>query len=496
MFEIKIRAIVGIMIFLGYFLMYVVRYNLSVHIVDMAQIQKRESLYQKLNLSEVIKYYSVRNGMIDLISWDNMKMGRLFCAYHIGYCVCFPIFHSLGDRLGPTWVVAISGIISGVLCCLTPASAYYNFWLLFIVRVVKGFCAGAMQPNMVQVLTNWVPPIERNHFMWAYCGFTMGTFFTFLICAAIQYYSRWPVGFYLAGGLQILWAVVWGFTVTDLPRKHPCISEKELTYLINAISTIFSIKLTNSHTPWKLILRSVPFWALCILNFGYSWMIISLCIHGPLFYSKVARYNIYSASALTSIPFFFRLVLGTLLIHVFHYYKQRTGTHRITNIRKHLIIVSHVIPGLILGVTWLLPVIPGPILLSIAVSLTAAGMDLTLDLCHELTPTFMNSINTVIKIIGNTSGIIISLCVGQVTERYKNLPYVWKHIWCFHGTVLLVSGCIFLMLGETQVQPWNFTRSVKPRHNYSIQPPTTMSDIIEVEEDRSSLRMSPTTTLH
>ncbi|CAB3253307.1 unnamed protein product [Arctia plantaginis] len=367
--------------------------------------------------------------MIDLISWDNMKMGRLFCAYHIGYCVCFPIFHSLGDRLGPTWVVAISGIISGVLCCLTPASAYYNFWLLFIVRVVKGFCAGAMQPNMVQVLTNWVPPIERNHFMWAYCGFTMGTFFTFLICAAIQYYSRWPVGFYLAGGLQILWAVVWGFTVTDLPRKHPCISEKELTYLINAISTIFSIK----------------------------------------------------ASALTSIPFFFRLVLGTLLIHVFHYYKQRT---------------AHVIPGLILGVTWLLPIIPGPILLSIAVSLTAAGMDLTLDLCHELTPTFMNSINTVIKIIGNTSGIIISLCVGQVTERYKNLPYVWKHIWCFHGTVLLVSGCIFLMLGETQVQPWNFTRSVKPRHNYSIQPPTTMSDIIEVEEDRSSLRMSPTTTLH
>lgn len=36
--------------------------------------------------------------MIDLISWDSMKMGRLFCAYHIGYCVCFPIFHSLGDR--------------------------------------------------------------------------------------------------------------------------------------------------------------------------------------------------------------------------------------------------------------------------------------------------------------------------------------------------------------------------------------------------------------
>lgn len=30
------------MIFLGYFLMYIVRNNLSVHIVDMAQVMKRD----------------------------------------------------------------------------------------------------------------------------------------------------------------------------------------------------------------------------------------------------------------------------------------------------------------------------------------------------------------------------------------------------------------------------------------------------------------------
>lgn len=47
-----------------------------------------------------------------------------------------------------------------------------------------------------------------------------------------------------------------------------------------------------------------------------------------------------------------------------------------------LIFLAHVIPGLVLGITWLLPIIPGPILISVAVSLTAAGMDLTLDLCH------------------------------------------------------------------------------------------------------------------
>lgn len=33
---------IGAMIFLGYFLIYLVRYNLSVHIVGMAQISNRE----------------------------------------------------------------------------------------------------------------------------------------------------------------------------------------------------------------------------------------------------------------------------------------------------------------------------------------------------------------------------------------------------------------------------------------------------------------------
>lgn len=39
------------------------------------------------------------------------------------------------------WVVGVAGLTSGVLNCLTPASAYYNFWLFFIVRILIGFCA-------------------------------------------------------------------------------------------------------------------------------------------------------------------------------------------------------------------------------------------------------------------------------------------------------------------------------------------------------------------
>ncbi|XP_031764704.2 sialin-like [Galleria mellonella] len=486
MFKIRVRALIGVMIFLGYFLIYIVRYNLSVHIIDMAQITKREDngIYNNTNIQR--NSGTVSGNALHLINWNDMKVAKLFSAYHIGYCICFPIFHNIGDRLGPTWVVGIAGMTSGVLSCLTPASAYYSFWALFFVRIIKGFCAGAMQPSMVQVLRHWVPPIERNHFMWAYCGITTGTFSTFLICAAVHYYSQWPVGFYISGVLQVTWSALWLFVVTDRPDKHPYISNEEFTYLTNTIGTIFTIKLMNSQAPWKSILKSVPFWALCILNFGYAWMIISLCIYGPFYYSKIVKYSIYSASALTALPFFCRLVLGTIVIQTFHWYKHNLKLKRIKHIRKYFIIVSHVIPGLLVFVTWLFPVVPGPILLTISVTLTAAGMDLTLDLCYELTPTYVNSVNTVIKIVGNISGIILSFCVGQVTQKYKNTPVTWKQIWCFHALVLFISGFVFLIWGETHIQSWNFKKN-RPRRIYTrtAPKPSVMSNIMEVEEEDS-----------
>jgi hypothetical protein len=77
------------------------------------------------------------------------------------------------------------------------------------------------------------------------------------------------------------------------------VSEEYLRYLLYYIVRqmyVCIFQITNSQAPWKSILKSIPFWALCILNFGYAWMIISLCIYGPFYYSMVLNYNIYNVS--------------------------------------------------------------------------------------------------------------------------------------------------------------------------------------------------------
>nr|XP_032519169.1 sialin-like [Danaus plexippus plexippus] len=456
MLKIRVRALIGAMIFLGYFLVYIVRYNLSVHIVDMVQVPKQILNTIYVDRKSLRNALSERTGnVLDIMYWNEMKIALLLAAYHIGYCICFPIFHNIGDVFGPTWVVGAAGFMSGVLNCLTSASAYYNFWMIFMIRLLIGFCAGAMLPSMIQVLRHWVPPTERHHFMWAYCGITTGTCCTFLLCSMVEYYFGWSIGFYISGSMQIIWAGFWLMLVADSPDKHSFISKEELSFLTTAIGTVFNIKLTNTQAPWKLILKSPPFWALCILNFGYAWMIISICIHGPLYYTIILNYNIYEAAALSALPFFLRLVLGTIIIQTYHWYKNNNKIKRVKHLRKYFIVVSHVIPGTLVSTSWLLPINPGPVLLTAATALTAAGMDFTLDICYELSPNYVNSINTVIKIIGNLPGVIVSLCVGEVTYKFKNSAVVWRFIWSFHGTILLFSGLIFLIWGDTHVQPWN-----------------------------------------
>ncbi|XP_045523555.1 sialin-like isoform X3 [Pieris brassicae] len=452
MIKICVRAIVGVMIFFGYFLVYIVRYNLSVHIVDMVELSRQFIIYNDTDILRT-KAILVRSqyGM-DLLNWNENKIALLLAAYHIGYCICFPIFHTIGDSFGPTWVVGVAGISSGVLNCLVPSAACFSFWLFFILRILNGFCAGAMLPSMIQVLRHWVPPVERHYFIWAYCGITTGTCSTFLICAAVQYYYKWSVGFYVCGAMQILWASVWLLVVNDSPDRHSFISKEEQSYLRDTIGSVFTIHLTNSQAPWQIILRSIPFWTVCILNFGYAWIIISLCLHGPIYYTLILGYSIYEASALTALPFLLRLILGTISIQSYFWYKQNTNIKRIKHIKKYFIVVSHVIPGVLISSAWLVPINPGPVLLTIAVALTAAGMDLTLDICY-------------------------------------NTITVWRYVWSFHGSMLLICGCIFLLWGDTKTQLWNNIRHRPHRKTRLIIPPR-MSNISEVDEDVNSIRTS------
>lgn len=109
-------------------------------------------------------------------------------------------------------------------------------WIISIIRMF------ILSRNYMTLYLTWGTILRKIYTCFFLLGITTGTWSTFLLCAAIHYYSHWPVGFYVSGGIQVLWATLWVLTVTDYPRQHLYISKEELEYLVNAIGNVFTIK--------------------------------------------------------------------------------------------------------------------------------------------------------------------------------------------------------------------------------------------------------------
>lgn len=57
---------------------------------------------------------------------------------------------------------------------------------------------------------------------------------------------------------------------------------------------------------------------------------------------------ITQASALTALPFFLRLILGTMVIQIFHWYRHNAELNKINRLRKYLIVVCEYLGALVL----------------------------------------------------------------------------------------------------------------------------------------------------
>ena len=57
--------------------------------------------------------------------------------------------------------------------------------------------------------------------------------------------------FYITGGVSILWCILWFIFLSDEPRDHKCISEKEINF-IETNRSAESIDLDDKHQETKV----------------------------------------------------------------------------------------------------------------------------------------------------------------------------------------------------------------------------------------------------
>lgn len=304
------RHLLACFLFMGTFIVYVLRVILSVAIQPMSKE----------------------------FGWDNPTRGLVLSSFFIG-CACqtfrlraaraaltpprCSIVPSLGLHEGSAdavlqipggwWasnrgkmVFGLGVLAPALITAATPFVAH-SLPLMVTARILTGLGEGVTYPAIHALMGRWAPHAERARmvsFVWA--GAYTGTMCAFpaaglvIRTPSLGVMSGWRGVFYLSGILGAAWWLGWMYVVSSTPEQHPTISDEEREY----IKANLPPRTEGSSTPWAKLLSYAAVWAIVVQHFCHNWGFYTLLTWLPTYLNDELDYNLKDAGFASILPYF------------------------------------------------------------------------------------------------------------------------------------------------------------------------------------------------
>lgn len=137
--------------------------------------------------------------------------------------------------------------------------------------------------------------------------------------------------------LGLIWSLVFVYLIYEKPCEHPTISEEELIYIAKSIAdnkNLYDEKETNSirKVPWKIILKSLPVWAICVAHFARGWTFYLLLTNQPAFLNAFG-FGVTENGTLGSLPHIMKFIVALSSGFIADYMRLKL-LWSTTNVRK------------------------------------------------------------------------------------------------------------------------------------------------------------------
>lgn len=217
-----------------------------------------------------------------IYNWTQAEKGRFKSSFSLGYMILMLVSARLSEWCGAFWVVFICALGSS-LCTIFVPLLVKNYSLLVASRFLLGLAQAGVSPSLYTICTRWTHEKEASVYVpMIRLAVMLGFLFGSLIGGQTD---SWIMSFNIAGGLSILFTVLWFFAVTSEPADSMFVSKSELKYIesgrkikaapakvevinsftstSNAISTTFADKLK---TWFQSVKEELSEWLLIISN--------------------------------------------------------------------------------------------------------------------------------------------------------------------------------------------------------------------------------------
>uniref|UniRef100_A0A914CX01 Major facilitator superfamily (MFS) profile domain-containing protein n=1 Tax=Acrobeloides nanus TaxID=290746 RepID=A0A914CX01_9BILA len=360
-------------------------------------------------------------------------------------------------------------LILTISTVLFPYMAMNTSWqFVFISRVLTGCGNGLIVPAMNAMITKWIPNKEKSM---AASIFTSGNqiagiFGLPLAAAFCASEWKWPTVFYCGAIMGAIWLVIWRTTVKNSPQKSPYITEKELAYLERSIGD-YKPKKKDFHTPWRHIFTSIP--VFCCISSGLAVMMVTN--------------GFYSAA-----PFIAQLIIklswSVMLDKLKGKCLSNTAAVKLSQgIATLMIVVSLILLGY-------LPDCQKPWIAVLLCCGVSGGFGIAINGFYvsmlSLAPAYTGILSSIHMIIG----FIGMIATPQIVSYFRvyGILEEWRIIFFIIAGILSVTGIIFVLFGEAEVQPWARLDLMNGKNQHNLlNVKENDSPIIQVKDKANSI---------
>lgn len=230
---------------------------------------------------------------------STIALGSVLGVYAFGYAVFELPSGWLGDRIGARRV--LTRIVAWWSAFTVFTGVAWNYWSMWIVRLLFGVGEAGGFPNIAKAMTTWLPRQERVRAQaWVWVGARWGGAFTPLLVVFLLRYMNWRYAFGVFGAIGALWAVWFYLWYRDTPATHAGVNAAELALIPPAVPAA-----ARESTPWRMILSHRAVQLLCVqyfcLSFGWFFFITWL----PTYLHEAFHLSLARTAAFAIWPLFF-----------------------------------------------------------------------------------------------------------------------------------------------------------------------------------------------
>ncbi|XP_072246727.1 sialin [Leuresthes tenuis] len=438
----------------GFFVVYSLRVNLSVAMVDMLNSTHQSSANHSSSVcpAHANPARPKNNHTASVYNWDSETQGWILGSFFYGYILTQIPGGYLASRFGPKWLMGFGILGTVVFTLLTPVAAALGASYLIAVRVLEGIGEGVTFPAMYTMWAAWAPPLERSRLLTiSYIGAQLGTVIALPLSGEICFYLDWTYVFYVFGAVGLVWFILWSLLVFDTPNTHPRISEQERLYITASLKNELST--SSGHIPWRAIVTSRPLLAIVVAHFSYNWTFYTLLTLLPTYMKDVLGFSIKQNGMLSALPYMGCAVLA-VLSGQFADYLRETCLYPTIAVRKSFSLIGMIGPAVFLvavgytGCNYTLAVT----FLTISSSLggvSASGFNINhLDIAPSYAGLLLGITNTFATIPGMV-GPVIARALTQ-----NNTIEEWQIVFYIAAGINLFGAIFYSVFGQGTVQPW------------------------------------------